>query len=183
MFISYLKEVKDDVKRNQYAEAIIEIMSQNTLDQKHNPQYRQKLWNHLHYIGNYELKLDIAHTVKKQVAPEKTTPKNMPYPKIKVKYRHYGKNIELIIEKAIEQKDPDLKNAYINSIASYMKLAYRNWNKENVSDEYIIKDLLELSGGKLIFDENNKITDLVQFTPKRHPHKSNKPHYLEKSLI
>ena len=41
----------------------------------------------------------------------------------------------------------------VQSIANFMKMAYVTWNKDNVSDDTIIKDLKYLSGGLLSLDE------------------------------
>jgi hypothetical protein len=46
------------------------------------------------------------------------------------------------------------RDGFVAVIASYMKLAYRTWNKEHfVSDEVVKSDLESLSGGKLVLKE------------------------------
>ena len=45
-----------------------------------------------------------------------------------------------------------------------MKMAYVQWNKDNVSDEVIFKNLRELSDGNLELDENVNLQK-VEFRP------------------
>jgi hypothetical protein len=54
------------------------------------------------------------------------------------------------------------RNGFVATIASYMKLAYRTWNKEHfVSDDIIKTDLEILSQGKLSLDELGSIENLT----------------------
>lgn len=68
---------------------------------------------------------------------------------------HYGRNLEKMIEKAIQYQEGEEKNELIKMIANQMKRSYLNWNKEDVEDKKIFDDLKELSNGKINLDENN----------------------------
>jgi hypothetical protein len=53
----------------------------------------------------------------------------------------------------------------VHTIGSYMKLAYKTWNREHyVSDEVIKNDLDILSNGRLSLDENSRIDGLANST-------------------
>ena len=67
-------------------------------------------------------------------------------------------------EKAKQMEDGDLKDAFVATLANFMKMAYVQWNKDNVSDEVIFKNLRELSGGNLELDENVNLQK-VEFRP------------------
>nr|HQU56370.1 DUF4290 domain-containing protein [Chitinophagaceae bacterium] len=67
------------------------------------------------------------------------------------KYLHLGKNLEKIIDKALQEEDADKKLGLSNSIAYYMKLAYNNWHKELVHDEAIQSEMNTLTDGQLTF--------------------------------
>ena len=60
------------------------------------------------------------------------------------------------------------RDAFAQIIGSYMKMAYKNWNREHyVSDDMIKNDLLKMSNGQLAIDEG------VQFaTVEDSPHQS-----------
>jgi hypothetical protein len=75
----------------------------------------------------------------------------MGYPKRHPRFSHLGKNLELVIDKALQENDPEKKAAFANSIAYYMKLSYSNWHKELVHDETIRTELDAITGGQLEF--------------------------------
>ena len=53
------------------------------------------------------------------------------------------------------------KEGFVQVIGSYMKLAYKTWNREHyVSDDTIIEDLEHLSGGKLKVMEDASLDNL-----------------------
>jgi hypothetical protein len=62
-----------------------------------------------------------------------------------------GKNLELIIDKALNEKDSEKKDGFALAIAYYMKLAYSNWHKELVHDDAIRTELNAITGGGLEF--------------------------------
>jgi len=64
-------------------------------------------------------------------------------------YKHYGKNIELLIAKALQLEDKDEQEAAIVYIGKLMKRFYQTWNKENITDDIIIEQLLKMSKNKL----------------------------------
>ena len=59
-----------------------------------------------------------------------------------------------MIKKAKGIEDPQRRQAMIQSIANFMKMAYVTWNKDTVADETIISDLKALSNGELVLDES-----------------------------
>jgi hypothetical protein len=84
---------------------------------------------------------------------------------IEDKFRHYGHHIQLLIKKAKEMPEGPKKVGMINTIASYMKLAYKTWNRENfVSDESIKNDLATISKGTLYVEDGSSIDTFGQPT-------------------
>jgi hypothetical protein len=81
----------------------------------------------------------------------KQKPDPLPYPQRKIKYAHLGKNLELVIDKAMAEQDPEKKTGFAHTIAHYMKLAYSNWHKELVQDDAIRSELNAITGGELEF--------------------------------
>ena len=168
--IEHLHEVKDEDKRNKYADVIIEIMAQSKPNLKNNAEFRQKLWNDLYFLSEYKITFKEPCTSKPNDNVVDNS-KKLNYPSNKMKYPHYGSNIEKMINETIELKEEDKKDKFTLAIAAYMKMAYRNWNKSNVTDEQILADLEKISGGKLTFDKNNKIINLVERSYTKKPFK------------
>ncbi len=78
-------------------------------------------------------------------------PDPLPYPKRKPRFAHLGKNLELVIDKALHEENPEKKQAFANVIAYYMKLVYSNWHKENVHDDAIQAELSAITENQLSF--------------------------------
>jgi len=69
-------------------------------------------------------------------------------------------------------EDGEKKTEFVKIIGSFMKMAYKNWNREHyVSDEIIMGDLMSISEGKLKIDENVSLDGLMSSV--RHRSKKN----------
>jgi hypothetical protein len=175
-------EARDE--RNRCARSIIQVMGQLNPHLRDVPDFAHKLWDHLFVISKFNLDVDSPYP-KPSAATFDTKPKNVPYPKGKIKYRHYGKIIEEIIAKAIDFKEGEEKEVLTRTIATQLKKSYLNWNKDSVLDEVIFKHLAELSGGALKMDETQKLldsSDLIKRGPLNisnnpNPKKNHKKHH------
>ena len=79
-------------------------------------------------------------------------PPHIGYPKGQIKFKHYGRNIEKLIEKAIEiENDEEQENAIIY-IGQLMRSFHSTWNRDNFDDGIILDDIKTLSKGKLHID-------------------------------
>ena len=83
-----------------------------------------------------------------------------------MKFKHYGKAIERLIEKASGMKNGEEKNAFIEAIANLMKKSYLVWNRDTVSDSVIFQELENLSDGKLKAPENFRLTSTYDILAK-----------------
>ena len=55
------------------------------------------------------------------------------------------------------------RDEFSQIIGSYMKMAFKNWNKEHyVSDELIKNDLLQMSKGQLAIEKNVQIKNFIK---------------------
>jgi hypothetical protein len=182
--INYAKEVEDKETRQKYAERIVELMYQMNPDNKNINNYRAKLWSHLLKIANYDIDVDAPEDsiLSKE---DVVKPEIMGYPKGAKRYRHYGRNVLQLIDKASELEDGPKKDAFIETIARYMKLAYRTWNREHyVSDELIIEDLAKMSGGKLKLEGDYNLDigkDERENQPRRHSNTNRKSNNYRKN--
>jgi hypothetical protein len=87
-----------------------------------------------------------------------------------MRYRHYGKNIEYIIDKACEYPDGPEKDALIRNIANHLKKSYLNWNKGSVDDEVIFQQLSILSQGRLKAGEDLKLHHTNDILARNNPY-------------
>ena len=153
--IQYCKTVEDPEERQQVAESIVEIMRIVNPQKKTNEDLTDKLWKHFFRIAEYDI--DVVPPSGEQPKPEDAELKPEPfhYPAHEARFRHYGHHIQVLVRKALEMEDGPIKDDLVTIIGSYMKLAYKTWNREHyVSDEFIKSDLVALSDNKLSLDDD-----------------------------
>ncbi|NNK81085.1 MAG: DUF4290 domain-containing protein, partial [Flavobacteriales bacterium] len=106
-----------------------------------------KLWDHLFILSDFKLDVDSPYPIPTKETFD-TKPELVPYPSGKIRYGHFGKTIQNMIDSipAIEKEED--KKAAINATANLMKRFYLTWNRDSVEDETIVKQLNELANGK-----------------------------------
>ena len=159
--ILHAKTIESPQKRQKTVEAIIGLMIQlGPQGNRNMDDYREKLWNHVFALCNYELEVNVPAGIL--IRREEDRPKAQPlgYPNTATRMRHYGNSVHALIQKAIEMPDGPKKEGFVEVIASYMKLAYKTWNKEHyVSDDIVKEDLEILSDGQLVLHEGHDSLD------------------------
>lgn len=169
--VEYVLTIEDRDKRNEQAKIIIELMGLLNPHLKNVEDFRHMLWDHLFFISDFQLDVDSPYPLPaKETYKAKTQP--MGYPKRYPKYSHLGKNLELVIDKALKEEDPEKKAGFAHSIAYYMKLSYSNWHKELVHDDAIRSELDAITGGELEFSNTPYIKHRNQ--PERDDYGRNK---------
>jgi hypothetical protein len=162
--VAYIVKLPTKEERNRYAQVVIDLMGFLNPHLRDVADFKHKLWDHLYIISNYSIDVDAPYP---KPEPEAVffKPEPLKYPNQRIKYKHYGKTIELMIEKAKSIDEPVRKQHMIQSIANFMKMAYVQWNKDSVTDESILSDLYELSRGELKLEENINLNKVEYRTP------------------
>ena len=148
--VDFILKIEDDNIRLRNAEAVIELMSFLNPQLKTIEDYQHKLWDHLFYMSDFQLKVDGPYPMPDR-ATYMSKPLPLPYPKRHPRYNHLGKNLELVIDKALKEENPEKKSGFAHVIAHYMKLAYSTWHKELVHDDNIRQELNAITKGELEF--------------------------------
>lgn len=146
--VEYLLSIDDDKKRNEQAKIVIELMGHLNPHLKNVEDFRHKLWDHIIIMSDFKLKVDSPYPVPER---EKifAKPQRLKYPQSEFEHRHYGKNVETLIEKAVNMENPQKKQEFAEVIGNYMKLVHTNWNNETVNNQVIVEDLERMSDGEL----------------------------------
>jgi hypothetical protein len=157
----YVLTIEDREKRQKNANALVELMGFLNPHLKNVEDFRHKLWDHLFLITDFKLDVDSPYPIptRETLRP---TPDPLPYPKRYPKYNHLGKNIEIIIDKALKEEDAEKRQGFANSIAYYMKLTYSNWHKELVHDDNIQTELSAITKGELEFNNRPFVKHRVE---------------------
>ena len=148
--IDHLLSIDEPERRQQNAQAVIELMGFFNPHLKNVEDFRHKLWDHLFLISDFNLDIKSPYPIPTRDTL-RSKPKVLPYPKRYPKYAHLGKNLETIINKALEEQDSEKRQGFSNAIAYYMKLTYNNWHKEEVQDDIIQTELSNITNGQLEF--------------------------------
>ncbi len=149
--VEYLLSLEDREKRQKNAYAVIELMGFLNPHLKNVEDFRHKLWDHLFLISDFKLDVESPYPIPTRESL-KANPDPLPYPKRYPKYNHLGKNIEIVIDKALQEEDAEKRQGFANAIAYYMKLTYSNWHKELVHDDNIQTELASITNGELEFN-------------------------------
>lgn len=172
--IEYTVTIEDQEERNRAANALIGIMSRIKPNITESNDYQRTLWDHMYIISQFKLVVDSPYPPPSQEELSKK-PEKIPYSTKDIRYRHYGKNIEGIIKKAMAYEEGEEKDALTNMIANHLKKSYLNWNRDSVADETILKQLSKLSDGELAVNEDTKLIATSEVLSKNKPKKRKFP--------
>ena len=149
--VEYVGNVKDKEQRNKMSKTLVEMMKITQPSFKEQSEVEAKMWDDLYIMSDYSLDIDSPYPKPKRKS-ESDIPKKLHYPKSKIRYRHYGKKIELLIEEACKLKKEDEKEAAVIHIGKIMKSFFGMWNKESIDNKVIVENIKELSNNKLSID-------------------------------
>ena len=149
--VDYCCTIEDREERNKCAYTIIQTMGNLFPQLRDETDYKHKLWDHLAIMSDFNLDIDYPYEVVKEENLE-TKPERVDYHLDRIKFRHYGKIIEKMIERACDYPDGEEKDALVMLIANHMKKLIFQINKEDVDDAKIFKDLAYYSHGQIRLD-------------------------------
>ncbi|RNI22543.1 DUF4290 domain-containing protein [Rufibacter latericius] len=146
--VQYLLTVEDRTKRTQLAQLLVNLMGRLNPNVKDIQDAQQTLWNHLYVMSDGKLDVDAPFALS-AMEYLNDKPQRVDYPVQNPRFKHYGTNLERLIEKAKQINDPQEREAAVISIGKLMKVLYRTYNKDSVTDEVILENLRDLSKGEL----------------------------------
>lgn len=152
-------------ERNEMVLAIVDVMGQLNPHLRDVADFTHKLWDHVHIMSNFKLDVDSPYpTPKPEQFQEK--PRKMDYPENNIRFKHYGRGTEKLIDSAIQMEEGEEKNALIEAIANLMKKHYLTWSRNSVDDAQILSDVKRISRGKLNVPENLELISAKEITPR-----------------
>jgi hypothetical protein len=160
--VEYILTIEDREERNRLAQAVIIIMGNMNPHLRDINDFKHKLWDHLAIMSDFQLDIEYPYEVPQ---PEEFTekPRRVSYNNSDIRYRHYGRIVESLIQEAVKLPEGEDKDTLTKLIANHMKKSYLNWNRDSVTDEIIFSDLHELSGKRLSVKEGLKLSDQKDF--------------------
>jgi hypothetical protein len=157
--VTHALTIEDREERTRCIHTIVSIMGNLFPYLRDVNDFKHKLWDHVVIMSDFKLDIDFPYEIVEE-ANLYTRPESIPYKKSHIRYQHYGRTLEEMIEKVAEYPDGDEKNELVHLIANQMKKCFLTWNKEVVDNRKIFDDLRELSKGKIdISDDFLKLVE------------------------
>jgi len=159
--IEHAITIGDKEERNRAARAIVAVMGYLNPHLRDIVDFKHKLWDHLFIMSDFKLDVDSPYPI-----PSRDTmvvkPQRVPYPSNKIRYKFYGKNMEVMVARIAELEDSQNREQITRSLANFMKMSYLTWNKDSVDDTTIFDHLHQLSQNKLKLGDAEKLNDTQQ---------------------
>ena len=173
--VDYCVTIEDKEERTRCAYAIIATMGNLFPHLRDINDFKHKLWDHLAIMSDFKLDIDYPYEV---VKPDNihTKPQPIPYKLSPIKYRHYGKIMEEMLNKCCTFPEGSKeREQFVSLLANNMKKTLYNTTKEIVEDDKILKDIKEYIGdviGELSI-EDLKLRSIKDLQPKKNNNNKN----------
>lgn len=180
--VEYAMTINDREERNKCVRAILSVMGQLFPYLRDMEDFNHKLWDHLYIMSDFKLDADSPYPIPNPSELD-APPARMAYPKGEVRFGHYGRYVERMIDKCVAMEEGEEKKAFALSIANLMKQNSLNWNRSTVTDDVILKDLNYLSAGRIRLEgigelhavktiQGNKFQDYESDNYRKNKHKN-----------
>ena len=157
--VDHCVAIEDAEERKRCAQTIIHIMGSMFPHLRDVNDFKHILWDHLAIMSDFKLDIEYPYEIVQQEQLYARPPR-IPYTDGWFRYRHYGKSVQRMVERAVEMEPSEMRDRLIYLIAVQMKKSYLQWNKDTVSNEKIFDDLAELSEGRiLLYSDICKLPD------------------------
>lgn len=152
--VDYAMTLKSKEERQRCAYSIISIMERMSPQSRENKDYKQKLWDHLALMSNFQL--DIDYPVDINEAKKITTkPEPMSYPKGNNPVKHYGSMMFELFDRLKTMEPGRERDELARLTANQMKRDLMLWSHGSCDDEKIAADLARFTDGKIQLDLND----------------------------
>lgn len=143
--------IEDRDERNSCAYSIVSIMKRLFPELSNDSEQDLKIWDIINILADFKLDVDFPEGVagEESMNPK---PEKIPYPSGRIRLRHYGRNIERMVDTVANMEEGKLKDDSISMLANHMKKLMLLNNKEGVDDAKILRDLADYSHGKINLD-------------------------------
>lgn len=144
--VEELQTIPDKAQRTTHAKGILGLMAILDNNSKRCVESMQKRWDDLFIISDHTLEVDSPYPMPEQGTLNKKLPRPV-YNKQLLKFKNYGRNLDHLIQKAIQTEDITEQEKMVLEIVRLMK----TFSNEG-SNETILANLKHMSGNQLKVD-------------------------------
>ena len=130
---------------------IVKIMNRMFPHNRDDVNYRQKLWDHLAIMSNFELDIDYPYNVSEARSMSKK-PQPLGYPMNTIPMRHYGSLVFELFEQLKTMPAGEARDELVRQTANQMKRDLLLWSHANNVEERIAGDLARFTDGAIQID-------------------------------
>ena len=149
--VDYAKTLPTKEERQRCAEEIVKIMNRMFPHNRDDVNYRQKLWDHLAIMSNFELDIDYPYNVSEARSMSKK-PQPLGYPMNTIPMRHYGSLVFELFEQLKTMPAGEARDELVRQTANQMKRDLLLWSHANNVEERIAGDLARFTDGAIQID-------------------------------
>lgn len=154
--VDYCVEIPDREERTLCAHAIVGVMRRLFPSQVGENGNLKKFWDHINIMARFELDIDFpCEVIDAETAHP--VPNAIPYKSGKIRFRHYGRNLEQMIKAVAKMEEGKERDELIYLLAHQMKKQLIAHNPEGVDNARVLRDLYDYSDGAINLDPNTYI--------------------------
>jgi peptide deformylase len=146
--IKQIAQMEDRDARTQATKLLVDILKQLNPAVREHSDNLHRIWDHLHLMSGYSLDIEgpfpVPHPTQSVLRPAPLT-----YKAKDLKFKHYGRNLEFLVDYALTIEDENDRLQAIAYVGRLIKNFYTQWSKEALDDTVIIEHLKKLSNGKI----------------------------------
>lgn len=160
LMVEHCKQITDRAERQVCAESIVNTMKLLHPDIRLQTDYKQRLWDHLAIMSNFELDIDYPYDVSNaRKVSERPAP--LPIPKRRIPVRHYGNLVFSTLDYVCNMQPGPERDELVRLVANQMKrdlIAYGNASPDN---DRVISDIANFTDGIIQIDPETFKFDYV----------------------
>ena len=118
--VDHCLTIEDRDERTHCAYTIVQNMANMFPQLRAETDYQHKLWDHLMIMSGFKLDVDFPFDDIIREESLDTKPDPITYELEPIQYRHYGKNIERMIERAATYPEGEERDALVMLLANHM---------------------------------------------------------------
>ncbi|MCG8340537.1 MAG: DUF4290 domain-containing protein [Cytophagales bacterium] len=149
--VEHVCTIKDKETRTKYAHALLELIMRLTPHIKNAVEYSRKFWDDMFIMSGYSLDVESPYPMPEENLLAKKPPR-LAYKTQPIKLKHYGRNVELLIEKAITLESQEQQEQVISNVVKLIKMLNSGWNNDNTDEDRIIENIKKIARDKLLVD-------------------------------
>ena len=124
--VDHCLTIEDRAERTRCAFTIVQNMANIFPQLRAETDYQHKLWDHLMIMSGFQLDVDFPFDDIIREESLDTKPIPIQYELEPIQYRHYGKNIERMIERAASYPEGEERDALVMLLANHMTKIFKD---------------------------------------------------------